>query len=297
MLIVRVLIPICLLVSVADAQTWRSHGRYQRQHHSAPAPSPAPPPAPSPSPTPDPPGTGVTPPAAAANYRLAWSDEFSALNLSPSGSGAFNWYRSYWWNSYIPPTANITVANGVLGLKWTRNQGGSETSISTFAHDASQGHVFRYGYFEARMKWDVATGAWPAFWAIPAQAANGQQHTGELDFFEGEGADRYTFFGTAHEWNEGRQLWVSNPNYFAAGSSADFSQWHTYGSLWTPGQISWFLDGRLLGSSNLPAIFDQQNFFLVLSMQEGANWSPGNLSGVSVQDLNLYVDYVRVWQP
>jgi beta-glucanase (GH16 family) len=219
------------------------------------------------------------------------------LNLSPTGSGTYNWYKSYWWNSYLPPAQNITVLNGILNLQWTRGQGGSETTISTFAHDASQGRSFRYGYFEARMRWDVVNGAWPAFWAIPIQAAQGQQHTGELDFFEGEGADPHTFFGTAHEWQGGTPLWSNSPNYYPVGSNTDFSQWHTYGALWQPGMISWYLDGQLLHATNLPAIFDQQNYFLVLSMQEGANWSPGNLSGVSASQMNLQVDYVRVWQP
>ena len=117
-----------------------------------------------------------------------------------------------------------------------------------------------------------------------------------VDFFEGEGGDPHTFFGTAHEWQGGTQLWVSDPSDFPVGSNTDFSQWHTYGALWVPGELSWFLDGRLIGSTNLPPIFDQQDFFLVLSMKEGARWQAGNLHGVSAQSLNLYVDYARVWQ-
>ncbi len=250
---------------------------------------------PSPAPTPNP--TGLTPPAAVPNYHLAWNDEFNSLNLSPTGSGAYNWYKSYWWDPYIPPAQNITVSNGILNLQWTQGQGGPDTSISTFAHDTSAGSSFRYGYFEARMKWDVVNGAWPAFWALPIQAAQGQQHTGELDFFEGQGSDPHTFFGTAHEWQGSTSLWTNSPNYYPVGSNTDFSQWHTYGALWQPGMISWYLDGQLLHSTNLPLIFDQQNYFLVLGMQEGANWSLGSLSGVSAVQINLQVDYVRVWQP
>jgi beta-glucanase (GH16 family) len=240
-------------------------------------------------------------PSAASTYHLAWSDDFNSLNLSASGSGAAKWYRSYWWNSCIPPTSDITVANGALNLKWERTEKcgngktATETSISTFAHDASQGYTFRYGYIQVRMKWDVANGAWPAIWAIPKQAAQGQQHTGELDFFEGEGGDPKTFFGTAHEWNGGQALWASSPNYFSVGST-DFSQWHVYGALWTPGKIAWYLDGRLLGSTKLPSIFDQQDYFLVLSMQEGANWSPGNVASNTPSQLNTSFDYVRIWQ-
>ena len=146
------------------------------------------------------------------------------------------------------------------------------------------------------MKWDVTSGAWPTFWMLPKQAATGQQHTGEIDIFEGEGSDPYTYFGTLHEWNGQSQLWTNTPNDYPVGSSTDFSQWHTYAVLWVPGNISWYLDDRLLHSVNTTAIFDAQDYFLILGMKEGANWSEGSLSGVSATQSNLAVDWIRVWQ-
>jgi hypothetical protein len=43
-------------------------------------------------------------------------------------------------------------------------------------------------------------------------------------------------------------------------------------------------------------LFDQQDFFLILGSQEGPNWTAGNLTGVTASDINLYVDWVHVWQ-
>ena len=293
---IHLVLAVVLASSASAPLGAQGHSRHKDKHHHHHPPAP---PDPVPTPTPAPDSGGITPPAPATGYRLAFDDEFNSLSLGGvQGTEGFNnWYLGYWWDPYIPPSSNVTVSNGVLDLLWTRTQGSTETSISTIARDATVGRRFRYGYFEARMRWDVTTGAWPAFWALPVQAVQAQQHTGELDFFEGEGGDPHTFFGTAHEWQGGTQLWVSDPSDFPVGSNTDFSQWHTYGALWVPGELSWFLDGRLIGSTNLPPIFDQQDFFLVLSMKEGARWQAGNLHGVSAQSLNLYVDYVRVWQP
>lgn len=71
---------------------------------------------------------------------------------------------------------NISVANGKLTLKATTvpmtycgkacNYSGGE--LSTFMNFKQQ-----YGYFEARMRWDQATGMWPAFWVMPERDVYG----------------------------------------------------------------------------------------------------------------------------
>ena len=85
-------------------------------------------------------------------------------------------------------------------------------------------------------------------------------------------------------------------NWINLPSGNDFSQWHTYGMLWVPGKVTWYYDDQPLYSADTTAIFDSQDFFLVLSMAEGANWTKGNAAGVSASYLNLNVDWLRVWQ-
>ncbi len=152
------------------------------------------------------------------------------------------------------------------------------------------------------MKWDVSTGAWPAFWMIPTQGFSGAPETGELDIFEGQGdpADAQTYFGTIHDWKtiNGKAVDVANNNatnaYKAAG--VDFSTWHTYGVLWVAGEVTWYLDDQPILSSTTYPIFDQQNYFVMLAAQEGANWTYGNMTGVTASSLHLYVQWIRVWQ-
>jgi hypothetical protein len=244
----------------------------------------------------------ITPPPQATGYSLAFSDDFSALDLSPDGSAGYSWYPGIWWE-HKPVPFNALVNSSVLDLEWAAGQSPADTTISSCSPNGATCHAYRYGYFEARMKWDVTTGAWPAFWMVPTQGISGASETGELDVFEGQGdpADSQTFFGTIHDWvvTNGKAVDVANNNgknsHVTPG--IDFSMWHTYGVLWVPGQVTWYLDNQPVLSAATYPVFDRQNYFVMLGAQEGANWTYGNTNGVTAGSLNLYVDWVRVWQP
>ena len=147
------------------------------------------------------------------------------------------------------------------------------------------------------MKWDPVTGSWPAFWIIPVEGMNGASETGELDIFEGQGATPYTYYGSIHDWRNGSDVANNNgSNTYQLSNTVDLSQYHTYGALWTPGHVVWYFDDQPILSASTPAIFDSQNYYLIIGSQEGANWSYGNMSGVSASSLPLNVDWVHVWQ-
>ena len=101
----------------------------------------------------DPSSSGPTPPPQAAGYSLAFSDDFSTLNLSSNGLGSYNWYNpGIYWES-AAPYSSITDTNSVLTLTWNQGQTPpGDTSISTAAVDGSQYRAWRYGYFEVSMK-------------------------------------------------------------------------------------------------------------------------------------------------
>jgi len=242
------------------------------------------------------------PPPQAQGYKLVFADDFDRLDLSPDGRGIHEWYEGIWFNHQHASRKNISVANSMLCLKWERGQGAVDTSITTFSPHAGNYGAWRYGYFEARLRWDVVKGTWPAFWLIPVEDATGQdiyngtKESGEIDIFEGQGDHPHVFYGTIHDWVNLRDH-ANRNNFFALPGDVDLSQFHTYGLLWTPGKVTWYLDNQPLHSESTPAIFDRQNFFLVLTMQEGDDWKAGNLSGVTAPRMTLNVDWVRVWQP
>jgi len=245
---------------------------------------------------------GGGPALEAQGYKLVFADDFDTLNLGSGDSKAHTWYRGVWFSPKEPEPANISAGGSVLSLTWTGAQGQTDTSISTLSHDKRQFKAWRYGYFEARMRWEPVKGAWPAFWLIPVQDAteqdiyNGTRRSGEIDIFEGQGDQPHIFYGTIHEWLNSHTDHASRNNAFQLPHDADVSQFHIYGVLWTPGKVTWYYDNRPLHSEQTPAIFDQQDFFMVLTMQEGVNWKGGDLSGVTAPRMTLNVDWVRVWQ-
>ena len=236
--------------------------------------------------------------APVAGYHLVLAEDFTHFDISPNGYGNHSWYPGLFFQPQQSIAGPIGVSSSGLTLDWTRPSHQYSTTIEGCAYDASHCNTFRYGYFEARMKWDVTTGAWPAFWMGTEQSILGQQHIGEIDIFEGQGNDPNHFYGTVNEWNGPSLVTSNSPTNcrFPLPAGNDFSQWHTYAVLWVPGKLTWYFDGQPVGSSTTPAILDQQNFFLMLGSQEGAQWQYGSLSGVTANSINLNVQWVDVYQ-
>ncbi len=240
-------------------------------------------------------------PPQVSGYHLVFEDDFTAFDLSPDGKGAHTWHEGVWWSEKHAPLTNISASGGMLTLKWQRSQNTPDTSITTFSRDKQHFTAFRYGYFEARMRWDVVRGAWPAFWLIPVQSAtsqnvyNGTKEAGEIDIFEGQGDHPRTFYGTIHDW-VGSDHKRSGTNTFHLPKNTDLAQFHVYGLLWTPGRVTWYFDNQPLHSEPTPPVYDKQDFFIVLGMQEGVDWTYSNMSGVTAPEMNLHVNWIRVWQ-
>lgn len=242
-------------------------------------------------------------PPAVPGYHLVFSDDFKHLDLSPDRHGAHTWYEGVWFEHIRSPLSNIkTIPDGVR-LTWQRGQPGQDTSISTFSQYGSLTHAWRYGYYEVRMRWNPVRGAWPAAWLIPA-VSDHQRETGEVDIFEGEGDKPHIFAGTIHHWRESpqnpdRMVDVENnnrTNRFPIPSNVDVSQFHTYALLWEPDKMTWFFDDKPLHTERSFDVFGLHQYALVLTMQAGADWHIGNFNGVTAQQMDLDIQWVRVWQ-
>lgn len=236
--------------------------------------------------------------ASAAGYSaLVFGDEFnSAATISPNGSGSYKWYTT---NFYSPsetlPTSGYKVGNGYLTI--LTDASGYSAGIAT-ASPANNSGVWQHGYFEARIRFNPAGNqgsAWPAFWSYSIERALGSvpsgSYFGELDFMECyPTGSACTYITTVHQWlnnDSGDTSVAQNPdNEPAVPAGMDFTQWHIYGCLWTPNQIQWYLDNKLVttvatGPGTSFTALEQNHMFLVLGT--GKNWP-------------MDVDYVHVWQ-
>jgi beta-glucanase (GH16 family) len=228
-----------------------------------------------------------------------YSNEFDALDLGSNWTGqVHDWYTSEYGAVKAPAPTRESVSNSVLSLDWLAGDGAGESTISSFDVGSQKGRAFRYGYYEARMKWNPVTGAWPAFWLLSLQNTTNNGQWGELDVFEGQGAQSSDYFGTVHSWtavNGSRSSTFNSNNNFKL-TGVDYSQWHTYGVLWQPGSITWYFDNNPIITAPEPSIMQTQDMELIFDSTVGVNWSGGNTSGVTASDIPLNVDWVHVWQ-
>ncbi len=251
-----------------------------------------------------------------AGYRnLTFNDDFNSINTIDTGGSkkaGFNWYidPAIWGKDNAIRSA-YNVANSVLTVSNSGHYTGNWT-LSSFSSQGNVGHSFRYGYFEARMRFDPTLGkkgrGFPAWWSLSTyhSRVNNMDHWAELDFFEAytgglrdyEGA----FVGTVHDWADSSKIHYQNSNNWQPlPKDTDFNRWHTYGCLWEPGKITWYFDDKPLmtvtysatappnpvGNPPAPAgtysILDSDPEGMLLILGSDTEWP-------------LEVDWVRVWQ-
>ena len=251
-------------------------------------------------------------PIASQGYREVFRDDFDTLDRTV-------WDDHIWYDDPPSPswTSFQTVESGVLHLRTSRDfQWGPQPSdnwpINTITTHSS-GLTFTKGYFEVRMRWTGAQGAWPGFWLLSERHASNPAwpsvnpfcevnglltalcHAAELDVFEGQGAEPNVFYGTIHR-NSSNDYGVpdaQNENNAQPQTEDLGADFHRYGMLWADSAITWYLDDEPLMSA---PVFDSTNqpMFLLLQMWVGG-WSSG--PDASTPDvLESRVDYVSVWQ-
>lgn len=230
---------------------------------------------PAPAPPADP--CSAQTPAPAANehgFPLAFNDDFDGCSLSStrwstlrtdklngqSGNPSATPYSNLEGAGYS--TSNVSVANGELRLTTSNIPAGgrptSTGSVNTYGKFA-----FKQGYIETRVRVPRCDGCWPVLFLLPS--AN--QWPPEIDVFEfvqAPGFAQYPTrpFGSPHwatdnvrdypdtpEWTDysidGTQEYLNR--YFGDVPTDDLGyteQWHTYGMLWTAGQLQFYFDGE-----------------------------------------------------
>ncbi len=109
-----------------------------------------------------------TPPG---SWNLVWEDNFDGNHLnSEKWKMGLHWLGIGGSHLFANSGKNITVENGFLTIKAEKrteifagiSKPYASAEISTFKQFKQ-----KYGYFEARIKYDAIKGVWPAFWMMP----------------------------------------------------------------------------------------------------------------------------------
>lgn len=204
-------------------------------------------------------------------------------------------------NAYIDTT-------GILHIMGRKTSGTTYTS----ARLKTQGvFSFMYGRVEARMKLPESQGMWPAFWLLGNNITTvSWPACGELDVMEhingsnspfsvGEKPPGYDWIaGSVHGGSTSKHL-DGTQRYNPSGFSA--ATWHTYGMIWTKGQIQFYVDDPqdvyatfTPASVGNPWPFDAGPQFIILNLAIGGDW-PGSPDATTVFPGDLQVDYVRIY--
>ena len=237
------------------------------------------------------------PPSQAANNgfnNLVFDDEFNSVStIYPNPSGPYNWYVANFYSASASlPATGYQVNNGCLTI--LTDASGYSDGLAT-ADPTYPTRVFQHGYFEASIRFNPKGSqgsAWPAFWSYAIEAVEGNASPyAELDFMEAypQGTAGVTLLTTIHEWTKsnGSSSSVQQPNDVPTlPKGTDFSQFHTYGCLWTTNSITWYFDNQPVmtvatGPGTAFTAIEQDHMFLILGT--GKNWP-------------MTVDYVHVWQ-
>jgi beta-glucanase (GH16 family) len=248
-----------------------------------------------------------------AARRLAWSDEFNALQKAPVdrsrwrhevggawGDGELQSYTDRSRNSYQDGHGHLVIAAHA-----ERHTGSdSITRNHTSARISTKNrYSFQYGLFEARLRMPVGRGLWPAFWALGTDIdRSGWPKCGEIDVMENFGHEPTKATGTIHGPRSGGDAQSDyQPGHSVAHTAPLSQEFHTYGVQWLPGSIEFYFDGYSYGTitaADLPAgsrwVFDHP-FYLVLNVAVGGRWA-GNPDSTTEFPQALHVDYVRVYQ-
>jgi beta-glucanase (GH16 family) len=160
---------------------------------------------------------------------------------------------------------------------------------------------FQYGRIEARMMLPESQGMWPAFWLLGDSIVTlNWPACGELDVMEHINGSNPANEG--YDWVQG-SVHGTNLNggiqYHPAGFSA--TAWHTYGMIWTSGQIQYYVDSPTnVYATFTPTTqtgtwpFDSGPEFILLNLAVGGSW-PGSPNATTVFPSQMMVDYVRIY--
>lgn len=207
---------------------------------------------------------------------------------------------------------NVYIEDGAMVIKAEINPGHHNDDPNLPIREYASGAVTTYdkwtqcyGYLEARMKLPKARGLWPAFWTMPDRGAesglgkwerrttaNSHGQGMEIDILEyltewGRGRNN-----VATHWDgygENHKSWGYSHMYY--GPTPD--GWHTFGLLWEPGKLSWYIDGQLKCVWENERVIDVPSY-LILNLQMG-RWATKDVDRASLPDY-FKVDYVRAWQ-
>jgi len=275
----------------------------------------------------------------AGNWNLVLAEEFSGTNFNTSvWSRGFRWAGPMQADISAMRPENVTVANGVCTIKVEKRTAqdmdmygyqGTTLNYCSGALTTYSKWAQTYGYFEARLKMPAGKGTWPAFWIMPDRGSQYDDyyrttvgstvyypdgHTtpcpmgNEIDIFEHMGSWKNLTSGTSRLHSG--YIWA-----YGSGASSEYvhqtgllgtqilgnpdGQYHNYGLYWAPGQLIYYIDGKVSMRRDYQTKVSVVPEYVILNCAVSTDDWTG--TPVTTADIDaglpsyMVIDYVRVY--
>ena len=188
------------------------------------------------------------------------------------------------YDCYSP--SNVSEGGGTLSLKLTSTKctvGGSSWPDTGAQMDTQSTFNQTYGYYEAPVYFPGSGSTvanWGAFWLTNENWPT----DGEIDTVEG-------YHGTAGYHFEyapsGSAIWQGGQ------ASGNYTGWHIYGVNWQANAITFYYDGKEMGSYTTGTSYNDKPMFILLDYTTAPQ---NDVGGPSVVPDTMQVQYVRAWK-
>ncbi len=241
-------------------------------------------------------GAMAAPPS---GYRLVWQDDFQSPTLDAGKWLAYDKVRD---NATLTPAA-VTTGGGNLRIGTYTENGRHYTGFLT----TTGRYLPRFGYFEARIRFQDAPGGHCAFWLqsptvgkpLGDPAAAGV----EIDIVEHRATDQQgRDIGHLASFNLHWDGYGSDHkhagSHWTAPESLDGS-WHVYGLLWTAEGYVFYVDGEPRWQTSAAVSATGQDIRLTCEIKD-RGWAgaipAGGYGSQREGRYHMDVNWVRVWQ-
>jgi endo-1,3-1,4-beta-glycanase ExoK len=201
---------------------------------------------------------------------------------------------------YVDSSA-VAVANGYarISIYTANNPQGVPTNYCGAITTQSGTFLHTYGYWEANVRFHYQPGMQCAFWvqspSIGSIINNPQQSGVEMDVFEHIPSAGRTSYNHAVWWGASTE----GTAHLGTQSNLDDGNFHTFGLAWTPGSLTFYVDGVQTWhlSASEVAISNIAEYIILDTELPSASGVPAEGYGPLGSSSNPYldIDYVRVY--